>query len=106
MKNFLAEVAEKYGLLPKKKDAAIGNMASEHLLSSHAIQAGCCAVVTAHRDKGGETWSFIGTLDGERVIDGTIYGGRWKASQYIRYVRNGIVSRRMKGKVNPKGGEE
>lgn len=97
--SWLADVAEKYGLLPKK-DKAIGNKSSQFLLTSYAIDDTCAVLVTAKENRD-HTWDFVGAIDNETVITGTIHGGKWKAATYIKFVRNGILSRRLKGKVNP-----
>lgn len=91
--------AEKYGLLPKK-DKAIGNKSSQFLLTSYAIDDTCAVVVTAKENREGY-WEFTGSIDNETVITGTVFGGRARARTYIKFIRNGILSRRLKGKVNP-----
>lgn len=95
----LKDFAEKYGLYPKR-DKVVGNKASQYLLTSYTIGDTYAVVVTA-KENIDRSWSFIGSIDNETVITGTIHGGKWKAAQYIKFVRNGILSRRMKGKCNP-----
>lgn len=84
----------------KEKDLAIGNRHSQYLLSSYTIDDTCAILVTAKQNHEG-AWEFVGAINNETVITGTIHGGKWKASTYIKFIRNGILSRRMKGKVNP-----
>lgn len=55
---FLKEIAEKFGLLPKK-DKTIGNKASPYLLTSYAIDDTCAVVVTAKENREGY-WDFTG----------------------------------------------
>lgn len=101
---FLKEIEQKYGLLPKK-DKSIGNKASPYLLTSYVIDETCAVVVTAKENREGY-WEFTGAIDNETVITGTVYGGRARAARYIKFIRNGILSRRLKGKVNPQAKKE
>lgn len=89
----------------KEKDLAIGNRHSQYLLSSYSIGDTYAVVVTA-KENIDRTWSFIGSINNETVITGTIHGGRTRAGKYIKFVRNGIVSRHLKGKVNPLNQEQ
>ena len=41
-------------------------------------------------------WTFAGTVDCEKVIFGTIVGGRNKANQIVRFIRNGLLSARLR----------
>ena len=41
-------------------------------------------------------WSFAGTVDCEKVIFGTIVGGRNKANQIVRFIRNGLLAARLR----------
>lgn len=41
-------------------------------------------------------WSFTGTVDCEKVIIGSIFGGRNKANQIVRFIRNGLLSSRLR----------
>ena len=41
-------------------------------------------------------WSFTGTVDCEKVIIGSIFGGRNKASQIVRFIRNGLLASRLR----------
>ena len=43
-------------------------------------------------------WSFTGTVDCEKVITGSIFCGRDKASQIVRFIRNGLLSSRLRRK--------
>ena len=41
-------------------------------------------------------WSFTGTVDCEKVIIGSIFGGRNKANQIVRFIRNGLLASRLR----------
>lgn len=41
-------------------------------------------------------WSFTGTVDCEKVIIGSIFGGRNKANQIVRFIRNGLQASRLR----------
>lgn len=41
-------------------------------------------------------WSFTGTIDCEKVIIGSIFGGRNKANQIVRFLRNGLIASRLR----------
>lgn len=42
------------------------------------------------------SWSFTGTVDCEKVIIGSIFGGRNKANQIVRFIRNGLQASRLR----------
>lgn len=42
------------------------------------------------------SWSFTGTVDCEKVIIGSIFGGRNKANQIVRFIRNGLLAARLR----------
>lgn len=41
-------------------------------------------------------WTFAGTVDCEKVIFGGIIGGRNKANQIVRFIRNGLLASRLR----------
>ena len=41
-------------------------------------------------------WSFTGTVDCEKVIIGSIFGGRNKANQIVRFIRNALLASRLR----------
>ncbi len=41
-------------------------------------------------------WTFSGTVDCEKVIFGGIIGGRNKANQIVRFIRNGLLAARLR----------
>ena len=41
-------------------------------------------------------WTFAGTVDCEKVIFGTIVGGRNKANKIVRFIRNGLLAARLR----------
>jgi len=41
-------------------------------------------------------WLFTGTVDCEKVIIGSIFGGRNKANQIVRFIRNGLLASRLR----------
>ena len=43
-------------------------------------------------------WTFSGTVDCEKVIFGGIIGGRNKANQIVRFIRNGLIASRLRQK--------
>ena len=74
---------------------AIGNFTGERNVVSYAIDEMYAITVTASTTGDG-VWSFKGIKNGETEIMGTILGGKWKAMQYCKFIRNGIVSRAKK----------
>ena len=42
------------------------------------------------------SWTFTGTVDCEKMIFGIIIGGRNKANQIVRFIRNGLLSSRLR----------
>ena len=46
-------------------------------------------------------WSFTGTVDCEKVIIGSIFGGRNKANQIVRFIRNGLLAARLRLRQAP-----
>lgn len=46
--------------------------------------------------KPSDCWSFTGTVDCEKVIIGSIFGGRNKANQIVRFIRNGLLASRLR----------
>ena len=71
---------------------AIGNFAGQGKVVSYAIDEMYAVTVTANTTGDG-AWLFKGIKNGETEIIGTIIGGKWKAMQYCKFIRNGIVSR-------------
>ncbi len=71
---------------------AIGNFAGAGKVISYAISRDMAVTVTAST-VGDGTWNFKGTKDGRTMIEGSIFGGKWKALQYCKFIRNGLVSR-------------
>lgn len=41
-------------------------------------------------------WSFTGTVDCEKVIIGSIFGGGNKANKIVRFIRNGLLASRLR----------
>ena len=74
------------------KKKAIGNFAGAGNVVSYAIDEMYAITVTANTTGDG-AWMFKGIKNGETEIMGTILGGKWKAMQYCKFIRNGIVSR-------------
>ena len=75
-----------------EKKKAIGNFAGAGKVVSYAIDEMYAVTVTANTTGNG-AWMFKGIKNGETEIIGTIIGGKWKAMQYCKFIRNGIVSR-------------
>jgi len=71
---------------------AIGNFAGVGKVVSYAIDRDKAVTVTASTCGDG-TWNFKGTKDGRTMIEGSIFGGKWQAIQYCKFIRNAIVSR-------------
>lgn len=42
------------------------------------------------------SWTFTGTVDCEKMIFGMIIGGRNKANQIVRFIRNGLLASRLR----------
>ena len=75
---------------------AIGNFAGVGKVVSYAISRDMTVTVTARTVTGNGDWFFEGIKDGKIVISGSIFGGKWAAAQYCKFLRNGIVSRAKK----------
>ena len=87
---------------PEKK--AIGNFAGQGKVVSYAIGRDMAVTVTASTTGDG-LWNFKGTKDGHTMIIGTVFGGKWAAVRYCKFIRNGIVSRANRlghGRRNPR----
>ena len=72
---------------------AIGNFAGVGKVVSYAIGRDMTVTVTARTATGNGDWFFEGIKDGKIVISGCIFGGKWAAAQYCKFLKNGIVSR-------------
>lgn len=70
----------------------IGNFAGVGKVVSYAIDKMYAVTVTANTTGDG-VFTFKAIKNGETEIIGTILGGKWKAMQYCKFIRNGIVSR-------------
>lgn len=84
---------------PKHKN--VGNIVTENTIMSYSCTFGKTVSVTA-RIEGEDVWKFEGIVNGEKTIEGLVYGGKWRASVYCKFIRNGLLSRANKGKVNKK----
>ncbi len=79
----------------KGEKKAIGDIAGVGKVVSYAIDKNSAVTVTAST-VGDGLWNFKGTKDGHTMIEGRIFGGKWKTKQYCSFIRNGIVSRAMR----------
>lgn len=58
------------------------------------------AVFVVAREEEQEEWRFIASKNGEAVMEGTIHGGKNAAARYVKFVRNGVMSRAQKVRRN------
>lgn len=94
--SWLTDIAKKYNLIPAKK-GDVGNIHTDNTIMSYSITNGCNITVCGKKVSD-EMWSFCGIIDGKTVIDGNAYGGKWRVGQYLKFIRNGILSRYMRRK--------
>lgn len=103
--SWLADMAKKSGLLPKTENG-VGNISMmPDVLMSYSLTYGHVITVTANKT-GDDEWQFTGVIDGKRTITGTVFGGKWRAVQYIKFIRNGILSRSLKKSKANKANKE
>lgn len=87
---------------PKHKN--VGNIVTENTIMSYTCTFGKTVSVTARIESEG-VWKFEGIINGEKTIEGLVYGGKWKASTYCKFIRNGLLSRSNKGHGTKKESE-
>ena len=75
---------------PKKGD--VGNIVTADTIMSYSCTFGKTVCVSARKNTE-SLWDFEGVCNGDLVIRGEIYGGKWKAAQYAKFIRNGLLSR-------------
>lgn len=80
---------------------AIGNFAGQGKVTSYAIDRDMAVTVTA-KMIGDRVWEFKGIKNGDTFITGSVFGGKWQAMQYCKFIRNGIVSRANRVKTHHK----
>lgn len=94
----------------KSKTKTVGNIVTADTIMSYSLSYGHVVTVSGKQDAERDLWEFAGTIDGKVVIRGEVLGGKWRASTYLKFVRNGLLSRARRHKVNPaaktEGGEE
>lgn len=78
------------------KKGDVGNVVTADTILSYSLTHGKTVCVSARKD-GESLWEFEGVANGELVIRGEIIGGKWKAAQYAKFIRNGLLSRMNKG---------
>ena len=79
-----------------QKKGDVGNIVTADTILSYSVTYGKTVCVSARKD-GESLWEFEGVANGELMIRGEIYGGKWKAAQYAKFIRNGLLSRLNKG---------
>lgn len=79
-----------------QKKGDVGNIVTADTILSYSITHGKMVCVSA-RKNGESLWEFEGVANGELVTQGEIIGGKWKAAQYLEFIRNGLLSRMNKG---------
>lgn len=84
-----------------KDRKAIGNFAGQGKVTSYAIDRDMAVTVTA-KMIGDRVWEFKGIKNGDTFIMGSVFGGKWQAMQYCKFIRNGIVSRANRVKTHHK----
>lgn len=99
---FAAQEAMKQGLeiLEKAKTGSkkgdVGNIVTADTIMSYSCTHGKTICVSARKNTE-SLWDFEGVINGELVIRGEIYGGKWKAARYAKFIRNGLLSRANRG---------
>ena len=67
-----------------------------------AIVAWCLAnnknIRVTARKADGNCWHIDGYAADRLRISATVFGGKWATMKYVRFIRNGLVSRVMRGK--------
>jgi hypothetical protein len=75
---------------PKKGE--VGNIVTADTIMSYSCTFSKTVCVSARKNTE-SLWDFEGVCNGELVIRGEIIGGKWKAAQYAKFIRNGLLSR-------------
>lgn len=75
---------------PKKGN--VGNIVTADTIMSYSCTFGKTVCVSAWKNTE-SLWDFEGVINGDLVIRGEIIGGKWKAAQYAKFIRNGLLSR-------------
>lgn len=76
---------------------SIGIRASDAIIQAWHMREGASVEVYAKRNAEG-CWSFTATVDCEKVVFGTVIGGRNRMNAVARHLRNGLISARLKGR--------
>ena len=79
-----------------QKKGGVGNIVTADTILSYSLTHGKTVCVSARKNTE-SLWEFEGVANGELVIRGEIIGGKWKAAQYAKFIRNGLLSRMNKG---------
>lgn len=79
-----------------QKKSGVGNVVTADTILSYSLTHGKTVCVSARKNTE-SLWEFEGVANGELVIRGEIIGGKWKAAQYAKFIRNGLLSRMNKG---------
>ena len=74
----------------------VGNIVTADTIMSYSCTHGKTVCVSARKNTE-SLWDFEGVINGELVIRGEIIGGKWKAANYAKFIRNGLLSRANKG---------
>ena len=80
----------------------VGMCRHGNVIQAFAFQGGAGVQVFAKQlyadGKYAECWTFTGTIDCEKVIFGTIIGGRNRMNKIARFIRNGLLAARMRNR--------
>ena len=86
----------------KIEPETVGIRCRENLIQAWSVREGASVEVRAWRICGeGEPsacWNLVATVDCEKVMIATIFGGRNLASNVCRKLRNALLAARLKGK--------
>ena len=83
----------------EKKRGLVGERYNDTSAMAWSMTNGLEILVQARKVKDG-VWSIEGRSRGRLFIFATVFGGRWRAARYMRFIRNGMVSRANKLKNN------
>ena len=82
------------------KTDSVGIIRHDGIVRAWAIRENAGVEVFAKQifadGKFADGWSFTGTVDCEKIICGSIFAGRNKANAIVKFIRNGLLSSRLR----------
>ena len=92
-----AESAEPESPETPKEHGLVGVRSNDTAAMAWSMTDGLEVLCQARRIKDG-VWHLEGRSSGRLYIDATVFGGKCRTVRYMRFIRNGMVSRAMRHK--------